>query len=129
MVIHFQQAFHGRSGYTLSLTNTADPRKHQYFPKFDWPRIINPKLTFPITEENLAYTIEQEGKALLHIQESILANPKEENLAYTIEQEGKALLHIQESILANPNKVACIIIEPIQAEGGDNHFRPSFSRN
>ncbi|MCT3918073.1 L-lysine 6-transaminase [Elizabethkingia anophelis] len=99
MVIHFQQAFHGRSGYTLSLTNTADPRKHQYFPKFDWPRVINPKLTFPVTEENLAHTVEQEGKALLHI---------------------------QEAILANPNKVACIIIEPIQAEGGDNHFRPEF---
>ncbi|MCL1674977.1 L-lysine 6-transaminase [Elizabethkingia meningoseptica] len=99
MVIHFQQAFHGRSGYTLSLTNTADPRKHQYFPKFDWPRIINPKLHFPITEENLAVTIEQEGKALLHI---------------------------QEAILANPYKVACIIIEPIQAEGGDNHFRTEF---
>lgn len=99
MVIHFQQAFHGRSGYTLSLTNTADPRKHQYFPKFDWPRIINPKLHFPVTEENLAVTIEQEGKALLHI---------------------------QEAILANPYKVACIIIEPIQAEGGDNHFRKEF---
>lgn len=50
----------------------------------------------------------------------------EENLAHTVEQEGKALLHIQEAILANPNKVACIIIEPIQAEGGDNHFRPEF---
>src|SRR5690606_17615859 len=42
--IHFKQAFHGRSGYTLSLTNTSDPRKHQYFPKFDWPRITNPHL-------------------------------------------------------------------------------------
>ncbi|MDL1950198.1 aminotransferase class III-fold pyridoxal phosphate-dependent enzyme, partial [Acidobacteria bacterium ACD] len=46
-VIHFEQAFHGRSGYTLSLTNTADPRKTIYFPKFSWPRIVNPKLTFP----------------------------------------------------------------------------------
>ena len=34
--IHFKQAFHGRSGYTLSLTNTSDPRKYQYFPKFDY---------------------------------------------------------------------------------------------
>jgi L-lysine 6-transaminase len=53
MVIHFKQSFHGRSGYTLSLTNTSDPRKYQYFPKFDWPRITNPKLNFPITEDNL----------------------------------------------------------------------------
>ena len=48
-VLHFREAFHGRSGYTLSLTNTADPRKIQYFPKFAWPRISNPKLSFPIT--------------------------------------------------------------------------------
>ncbi len=47
-VIHFEQAFHGRSGYTLSLTNTADPRKTMYFPKFDWPRVTNPKITFPL---------------------------------------------------------------------------------
>lgn len=97
--IHFQQAFHGRSGYTLSLTNTSDPRKHQYFPKFAWPRIINPHLNFPITEENLEQTI------------------KHENLA---------LLNIEEAILSNPDEVACIIIEPIQAEGGDNHFRDEF---
>ena len=28
-VMHFQEAFHGRSGYTLPLTNTSDPRKTQ----------------------------------------------------------------------------------------------------
>ena len=49
-VIHFEQAFHGRSGYTLSLTNT-DPRKTDLFPKFDWPRVTNPKLSFPLTPE------------------------------------------------------------------------------
>ncbi len=97
--IHFKQAFHGRSGYTLSLTNTSDPRKYQYFPKFDWPRILNPHLNFPITDENLEETI------------------KNENLA---------LLQIEEAILSNPDKVACIIIEPIQAEGGDHHFRDEF---
>ncbi len=99
LVIHFRQSFHGRSGYTLSLTNTSDLRKHQYFPKFDWPRINNPKLSFPITEENLEETIRHEQMALLHIQEAILTNPDE---------------------------VACVIIEPIQAEGGDNHFRNEF---
>lgn len=97
--IHFKHAFHGRSGYTLSLTNTSDPRKHQYFPKFDWPRMINPHLNFPVTDENLEETIKNEQLALLHI---------------------------QEAIIANPSKVACVIIEPIQAEGGDNHFRDEF---
>ncbi|WP_417429194.1 L-lysine 6-transaminase [Halpernia sp.] len=97
--IHFKQAFHGRSGYTLSLTNTADPRKYEYFPKFPWPRIINPKLQFPLNEENLNQTIEQENLALLNIEEAILMHQDE---------------------------IACIIIEPIQAEGGDNHFRDEF---
>lgn len=38
-VIHFKHAFHGRSGYTLSMTNTHDPNKYKLFPKFDWTRI------------------------------------------------------------------------------------------
>lgn len=99
VAIHFKQAFHGRSGYTLSLTNTSDPRKYQYFPLFDWPRIINPKLYFPITEENLQQTIKNEQLALVEI---------------------------EQAILMNPDKVSCIIIEVIQAEGGDNHFRDEF---
>ncbi|BBZ06692.1 L-lysine 6-transaminase [Mycolicibacterium doricum] len=40
-VMHLRGAFHGRSGYTLSLTNT-DPNKVGRFPKFDWPRIDAP---------------------------------------------------------------------------------------
>ncbi|MGV0795053.1 L-lysine 6-transaminase [Mycolicibacterium sp. XJ1819] len=42
-VMHLRGAFHGRSGYTLSLTNT-DPNKVARFPKFDWPRIDAPYL-------------------------------------------------------------------------------------
>lgn len=98
-VIHFKQAFHGRTGYTLSLTNTKDPRKYMYFPKFNWPRISNPKLTFPLTEESVAATIELEKQAIQEI-ENAIAN--------------------------NPNDIACLILEPIQAEGGDNHFRKEF---
>lgn len=37
-ILHFKNAFHGRSGYTMSLTNT-DPHKIKYFPKFNWPRL------------------------------------------------------------------------------------------
>jgi L-lysine 6-transaminase len=46
-VLHLRKAFHGRSGYTLSLTNT-DPRKTALFPIFDWPRIDVPAIHFPI---------------------------------------------------------------------------------
>ncbi len=100
-VIHFREAFHGRSGYTLSMTNTADPRKHQYFPKFDWPRIPNPKLSFPVTEAVLEAT----RKA-----------------------EAQALELIRNAFVERKDDIACILIEPIQAEGGDNHFRPEFLR-
>ncbi len=99
-VIHFKQAFHGRSGYTMSLTNT-DPKKIQYFPKFNWPRITNPKLEFPLTEEVTKRVAEQEKIALREIHEAFDKNPED---------------------------IACIIIEPIQSEGGDNHFRGEFLR-
>ena len=98
-VIHFQQAFHGRSGYTLSLTNTSDPRKYMFFPTFPWPRIINPKLRFPLSEEKLAETKQKEIEALNQI---------------------------QQAIEKNPHSIAALIIEPIQSEGGDNHFRDEF---
>jgi L-lysine 6-transaminase len=98
-VIHFKEAFHGRSGYTLSLTNTSDPRKHMYFPKFDWPRIVNPKLSFPTTEQ----VIEQVKKV-----------------------EEVAVAQIELAVKQYPGDIAALIIEPIQGEGGDNHFRPEF---
>lgn len=98
-VLHFKDAFHGRSGYTLSLTNTFDPRKTMYFPKFDWPRIVNPAIRFPL-----------EG----------------ENLKKVVADEQKALQEIQKAISKNPHDIAALIIEPIQSEGGDNHFRAEF---
>jgi L-lysine 6-transaminase len=97
-VLHFDQAFHGRSGYTLSLTNTADPRKIIHFPKFDWPRIANPKITFPLEE----YLEEVETR------------------------EELALAQAKHYFRERKDDIACIIIEPIQGEGGDNHFRPAF---
>ena len=98
-VIHFQDAFHGRSGYTLSLTNTSDPRKHMYFPKFDWPRILNPKLSYPVTDEVLECVKEAEQIALTQI---------------------------KVALKQFPGDIAALILEPIQGEGGDNHFRPEF---
>ena len=99
-VIHFRQAFHGRTGYTMSLTNT-DPRKTDLFPKFKWPRIENPGMRFPVTPE-----VERDTAAA----------------------EQRALDQIEKAFAENPDDIAAIIIEPIQAEGGDIHFRPEFLR-
>jgi len=98
-IIHYNQAFHGRSGYTLSLTNTTDPRKTMYFPKFDWPRVLNPYIKFPMTSEDLKEV--------------------EKN-------ELKSLNQIKSAIKENPNDIAAIIIEPIQGEGGDHFFRDEY---
>ena len=70
-VFHLGNAFHGRTGYTLSLTNTT-PEKTALFPKFQWNRI------------------------------------------WSIEDE-EELMH---------DRVAAMVVEPIQGEGGDNHFVP-----
>lgn len=97
-VIHFRQAFHGRSGYTMSLTNT-DPAKTDLYPKFNWPRITNPKVAFPLNENNLDEVIRLENQAIDEI---------------------------KKAIADNKDDIACLIIEPIQGEGGDNHFRKEF---
>lgn len=97
-IIHFREAFHGRSGYTMSLTNTDDI-KVKYFPKFSWPRIDNPKMFFPFTGENITKTV---------ITEKIAKD------------------QIKKAFSENSDDIAAIIIEPIQGEGGDNHFRPEF---
>lgn len=98
-VIHFKDAFHGRTGYTLPMTNTFDLNKTKYFPVLHWPRVINPKITFPLNKENLE---------------------KVEEL------ERQAVSEIEAAVSKNPDDIAALIIEPIQGEGGDNHFRKEF---
>lgn len=76
-MIHFKEAFHGRSGYTMSLTNT-DPKKTMYFPKFDWPRVINPKLSFVkgvVPEDVLTKVIEVEKLSIEQIEKAVRENP------------------------------------------------------
>lgn len=56
-VIHFKNAFHGRSGYTLSTTNTS-PEKYLGFPKFAWSRFDTP------TKDNEQEILDQIQKTL-----------------------------------------------------------------
>ena len=91
-VLHLEKAFHGRTGYTMSLTNT-DPAKVARFPKFDWPRIPAPSTNGTV---------------------DVAAD------------ERRALDAARRAFEDNPHDIACFIVEPIQGEGGDNHFRPQF---
>jgi L-lysine 6-transaminase len=97
-IIHFKGAFHGRTGYTLSMTNTADPNKHKFFPKFDWPRVHNPTATFS-RNGNVTYDNEELAK---------------KQIEAAVERLG--------------TRIAALIIEPIQGEGGDGYFSPDFFR-
>jgi len=94
-VLHLRGAFHGRSGYTLSLTNT-DPVKVARFPKFDWPRIDAPYIRPGFDDRAMA--------AL----------------------ESESIRQARAAFDAHPHDIACFIVEPIQGEGGDRHFRPEF---
>ncbi|MGD1012290.1 MAG: L-lysine 6-transaminase [Acidimicrobiales bacterium] len=96
-VLHLKHAFHGRSGYTMSLTNT-DPVKTDRYPKFDWPRISSPAVHFPL----------------------------EAHLAEVEAAEKVALAEAKAAFEAHPHDIACFIAEPIQCEGGDRHLRSEF---
>jgi L-lysine 6-transaminase len=96
-ILHLTRAFHGRSGYTLSLTNT-EPNKTDRFPKFDWPRIDVPAIVHPLDE---------------HYEEVVAA-------------EELALEQARRAFARHPHDIAAFIAEPIQGEGGDNHIRGEF---
>ncbi|TSJ38610.1 L-lysine 6-transaminase [Mucilaginibacter corticis] len=97
-VLHFENAFHGRSGYTLSLTNTL-PVKTKWYAKFDWPRVSFPAVKYPQTESNLADLLKREEHSIAQIKQAFIDNQDE---------------------------ICAIIVEPVQAEGGDNHARKEF---
>jgi L-lysine 6-transaminase len=99
-VIHFKNSFHGRSGYTMTLTNTADPRKYQFFPKFEnWPRLCAPAV-------HEKYTAQEQA-----------------------ERDHRFYLNALDVAECQGHECAAIIIEPIQGEGGDNHFTKQFHQN
>lgn len=95
-VLHFKNAFHGRSGYTMSLTNT-DPNKVALYAKFDWPRVSAPAIDHSL--------------------------PEPQRTQQVMADETRSEAEILQVLKERPHRVCAIIIEPIQGEGGDRHFR------
>lgn len=98
-VLHLEHAFHGRSGYTLSLTNT-DPVKIRDYPMFDWPRIPSPAIP--------------PGPAW--------------DTPELLPEERAAVAAAEAALRRYGAEIACFVYEPIQGEGGDRHLRPEFLR-
>jgi L-lysine 6-transaminase len=100
-IVHFEGAFHGRSGYTMSLTNT-DPLKVAHYAKFSWPRLPAPSLDFSISPEARTRDAAEKERLCEDQLQNIMARQRDD--------------------------IAAIIIEPIQGEGGDRHFRGEWLR-
>jgi L-lysine 6-transaminase len=105
-VCHLRQSFHGRSGYTLSLTNT-DSNKTDLFPKFrNWTKLHNPSIHYH----------DQTNQDFWHG-------------SYIDIEAAEDITHRQLVRQLQNNHVAAVIIETIQGEGGDHHFRQEFYNN
>jgi len=96
-ILSFKGAFHGRLFGTLSTTRSKPLHKIDV-PAFNWPQASFPKLKYP--EEDFQVENQRE--------------------------EARCLTEVEHLIKTHPVKVAGMIIEPIQGEGGDNSASPSF---
>merc|ERR1712223_1350681 len=94
-ILSFHGGFHGRTGASLSVTHSKPIHKLDV-PLFDWPVTDFPRYKYPLEE-----------------------NAREN------EAEDKRCLAMAEETIVNSHKSECpitgVIVEPIQAEGGDHH--------
>uniref|UniRef100_A0A3Q2TY32 4-aminobutyrate aminotransferase n=1 Tax=Fundulus heteroclitus TaxID=8078 RepID=A0A3Q2TY32_FUNHE len=102
-ILSFMGGFHGRTMGCLATTHSKVIHKLDV-PSFDWPVAPFPRLKYPL-EEFARENAQEEARCLEEV----------EDLIVKWRQKGKP--------------VAGIVIEPIQAEGGDNHASPDFFRN
>lgn len=99
VVVSFAGAFHGRGLGPLSATHSKVIHKAD-LPAFPWPTAPFPASRFPLAQ---------------HAEENARA-------------EASALAELETILAAHEGRVAAILIEPIQSEGGDRHASPVFFR-
>lgn len=96
-IMSFKAAFHGRLFGSLSTTRSKPIHKLD-IPAFDWPQCPFPAIRYPLEDHT------------------------EENR----QEEQRCLEEAEHIIKGYPSRVAAVIVEPIQSEGGDNHASPAF---
>ena len=97
-ILSFQNGFHGRLGGTLATTRSKFIHKLG-FSSFNWPVAPFPEIKYPLDQYH------------------------EDNL-----KEENRCLEVLEGILRSQKNIAAMILEPAQAEGGDNWFSPRYMR-
>lgn len=102
-VLSFAGGFHGRTMGTLSASRSKAIHKADV-PHFDWPMASFPKYKYPL-DENVAYNQSQDINSLTQAEELMHHWATEKNMP-----------------------VAIVILEPVQAEGGDNHCSNEFAK-
>jgi 4-aminobutyrate aminotransferase/(S)-3-amino-2-methylpropionate transaminase len=98
-ILSFSGGFHGRTMGLLSTTHSKPIHKVD-IPVFPWPTARFPKLKYPLDKH------EAENRA----------------------EEQRCIDEVESIIRTSPLTIAGLIVEPVQAEGGDNHASPWFFR-
>lgn len=99
VVVSFTGAFHGRGLGPLSATHSKLIHKAD-LPAFPWPHVPFPECRYP------------------------LSRFQEENAR----AEDASIAELARVLDAHAGRVAAVVVEPIQSEGGDRHASPAFFR-
>ncbi|GLD93672.1 hypothetical protein PINS_up002277 [Pythium insidiosum] len=108
-ILSFQGGFHGRLLGCLSTTHSKPIHKVD-IPAFDWPVASFPRLRYPLDAHQAANEAE-EARCLDEVERLLRENHRAADGSPT-----------------SPSRIAGMVVEPIQAEGGDHHASPAFFR-
>lgn len=103
-ILSFRGGFHGRLLGCLSTTHSKAIHKVD-IPAFDWPVASFPKLRYPL-EAHQAANEAEEARCLDEVERLLYSNKEQKD-----------------------SQIAGMVVEPIQAEGGDNYASSAFFRS